>query len=1444
MSSCSFEADRLFGPAVPQCRRPFDFTLFFEDVFFILIPSCIFVVAAAVRLVALTQRQRQPRVGLGILYVFKLFAVAALVLLELATLILICVTKNEKTAVSVPAAVLTVVATVALAILSFFEHARSRRPSLLIGFYLVIISLLRAVVARTYWFIESGRPAASLTIAEIIVQLAIVALESCSKRPWFIDEGQWISAEETASFLSRSLFTWLGNLFITGYRRQLTALDLHLIDHALSASQLEGKFGQLQVDTNLGRFGLLGMVLRCLGFYAFSPVFPRLCLTGFTFAQPFLASSVIAWIGDQSASDNAGYGLIGASFLVYAGIAFSTGYYWHLSYKCVTKIRGGLLDAIFQKTLRLKQEKGVESKILTLMISDVHRIVTTLAYVHELWTAPLETAIGTWLLWRQVGPSSLTILGIALICTFTSTYIGKHIGVQQKSWLAATERRIMATKNMLSSLKAIKMMGASQRTGLAIEKLRVFEYAASKISRRLLTGSVISSYFTLTLAPVVVFGAYIGATEAANQDLDASRLFSSLILISLVATPLIRLLQIIPSFGAARGCASRLVGFLKRAETRDTRELQRDITLGPNGQAGDKSTFQHKISELDITEDHEVYGQEPIISIRTADLGWEDQPLLKGVNLEVLRGQHVVITGAVGCGKSLLLHAILGEVAPKAGSVYVGAAGIGYCSQVPWLENISARENALRYAPGDESWHKRVISACALQELLDSQMPDGTVGSNGARISGGERQRLALARAIVSRPSILLLDDVFSAIDRSTRKAIMEGLFGQTGILRDQATTVIQITHDPNTARFADRVLTIDERGQLGPFRFLDDDDEKHTNPESTPVPTDTVEKSRANPSEEEKSPQNADRKRTDPRTQMDREVYRTYFRAIGPWHIVTFFTCGIAFAFCLKFPDVWASWWSADAVAESPARSTAYWIGLYALLNTLPLLVVGLWVGHLMLYIVPTSGVGLHKTLLNSVLNATFAFIGGVDSGSLINRFNQDLMLVDMKLPLDLLNTAAELFTCIIMVVLVAVAAVYVLAVLPAVAVTLFGIQHFYLRTSKQLRQLELQSKSGLHTSFSELYTGLVSIRAHGWQTTMQHEFWEKVDGSQEPQYLLWMVQCWLRLTLNLVVAGLSVLVVGVAIAMRHSTNAGAIGVAFLNMVNLGETMTTLISSWTSLETSLGAIARINAFEKDTSLESDVTTPANISPEWPSFGQIKFDHVWASYHSDQEKPIWSLQDVSLQINAGEKIAVCGRSGSGKSTLLLSLLALIDTPRGTISLDGVDISHVRKSHLRSRFSVISQDTFVSSDIVREALDPESELPDGTIMDVLGECAILNKITAAGGLSAKLSDINMSVGESQLFGLARTILHSGSRQGGGVVLLDEATSSIDVATELKIMDLIARRLDQKTIISILHRLEASLEYDRILVMEKGQVAHFGTPAEVIRDSELFSSFRKS
>jgi ABC-type multidrug transport system fused ATPase/permease subunit len=210
-------------------------------------------------------------------------------------------------------------------------------------------------------------------------------------------------------------------------------------------------------------------------------------------------------------------------------------------------------------------------------------------------------------------------------------------------------------------------------------------------------------------------------------------------------------------------------------------------------------------------------------------------------------------------------------------------------------------------------------------------------------------------------------------------------------------------------------------------------------------------------------------------------------------------------------------------------------------------------------------------------------------------------------------------------------------------------------------------------------------------------------------------------------------------------------------------------------LETSLGAIARIQAFEEDTPREPEVEKSVDVPAEWPASVQLTFDNVWASYHPDAEKPDWSLRNATFQINAGERVAVCGRTGAGKSTLLLSLLGLIETPRGTISLDGISISRVRRSLLRSRLHVISQDAFIQGEAVREALDPQGNVLDEVINEVLRDCALLDKINTSGGLSANFDDINLLVGETQLLVLARTVLQARSKPRGGVVLLDEATS---------------------------------------------------------------------
>ncbi|QGA20124.1 hypothetical protein EYB26_007825 [Talaromyces marneffei] len=1367
--SCTFAADRAFGPAVSSCRRVFDFTLFFEELFFALLPSSLLLIGSAVRLSVLVQR---PVLGTrSLLYFLKLVAATIFAVLELLALVFISTDHGETTHISIPAAVLSFLASLAI-LWQFLKMVGKQQTS---------------TEAHT------------------------------EKR----------SKEETAGFVSRSLFIWLNLLLWTGYRRALTALDLQPIDPNLYSSRLSVRFASISALSATSSFGLPGRTLLSLGRYLLFPIFPRLCLTGFTFAQPFITTALIRYLSDSTESKNDGYGLMGASLLVYGGIAVSNSRYSHLTYKSITIIRGGLVDAVFDKVLRLREDKEMESRALTLTINDVQRISSSLTYLHELWAGLLETGLATWLLWRQVGPSCLTVLGLALVSTAISTYIGKSTGKQQQKWMAATEKRIATTRKMLSSLKAIKTTGSEQRVSSTIQTLRVREFAASKMFRALLVGSVLSSYTTLTLSPVFVFGAYIGTMLSYQQNLDPSRLFSSLILISLLATPLIRILQMLPSLGAAKGCFERLDTFLQRPERSDFRQIPPTAVCSDGVTAGaniitEKGLHQSKPS------------QDIAVSIKNADFGWTTEAYLHDVSLKVLKGDHVVITGGTGSGKSLLMKALLGEVEFMAGTVRVSSARIGYCGQSIWLENALMLDNAFRCASDSEEWRHKILDACALTELLNTSDSGETIGSGGICLSGGERQRLGLARTIAQRPDIIILDDVFSALDKKTVKHIRERLFGPNGLLRLLQVTIIETTQDQRWATMADQVFRIDKSGGLSQCErdvaVVETMSSKGDIEAGETVITNTINVRQTKPARIDSS-EEASRVK-------DRTVYRTYFGAIGLKNLSVFVLFGLAFAFCIKFPDIWAQWWSED---DQSSQKVGYWLGMYAMLQTLPLIMLCIWLGHLLLQIVPSSGVGLHLQLLKTVLNATFRFVSSTDSGDLLNRFNQDLMMIDMSLPLNLFNTIAELLTCVIQVVLVAVAAVYALAVLPALTTALYLIQHFYLRTSKQLRQHELQSKASLQTKLMETCAGLVTIRAHQWQSTFRSEFREHLDRSQEPIYLLYAVQCWLQLTLDLVVTALSVTVVGVALGIKDKTSLGAIGVAFLNLTTLGQTMTNLLTSWTSLEVSLGAIARIEEFKKHTPQETDTTSQIDVPLSWPESGEIKFEDTSSSYASAVEQSSWNIDGINLTIHPGEKVAICGRSGSGKSTLILTLLSLMENRKGTIMIDDIDISRLKPSLLRSRFHVISQDTYIHGDTVRDPFDPKGTSSNDKIWSTLEDCSLKQKIETSGGLDTPLTDISLSAGEMQLFALARTILNA-EQSPGGIVLFDEATSSIDVETETKIMRLIRERLKEKTVLSILHRLETALEYDRVLVMDQGRVIHSGTPGEVVLEADLFSALR--
>lgn len=704
-------------------------------------------------------------------------------------------------------------------------------------------------------------------------------------------------------------------------------------------------------------------------------------------------------------------------------------------------------------------------------------------------------------------------------------------------------------------------------------------------------------------------------------------------------------------------------------------------------------------------------------------------------------------------------------------------------------------------------------------------------------------------------------------------------------------------------ARLADEIYRIDESGHLSRISLDAIVDEDRVSEDGPPDSLDIVKaadpeasgsasNAAPRPRFTENSENTFEEEDEQPRVAMahkllgDGAVFKAYFKSVGWVHSTVFMAGAVSWAVSFKFSDIWIQWWTDAVDTGDNSKPLGYWLGVYAGLGVLALFVLTAWLYHQQFNIVSKSGANLHSQLSTTVFKAQFPFISQVDTGTTLNRFSQDLMLVDMQLPLDLFNTASEFFTALIQVALIASASSWpALGVVPAMLVLLYAVQHFYLRTSKQLRLHELEAKAALVTKISETGAGdgLSTIRAHGpvWVDKTRTTFDDKMDRSQEPLYLLYAVQRWLQLVLNLSVAGLVVVVLGTSVAMKSSSKSnispGAVGVAFLNAVTFGETITQFVTAWTGLETSLGAIARISLFQRQIPIEEDTAAASGsgadsvrqepLAIHGPEFGTIRFENVWATYddvvagdvdpatvqkESARPRPgqHWSLRGITLDVRAGERVAICGKTGSGKSTMHLALLRMVNIPVGSVFVNGVSHTNMSLETLRKSFYIISQDTpHLGFDTLRQWIDPHAAFSDERLVQVLRECGVLDMVmNTPGGLAASKGDFKFSMGEEQLLSVARVILDVERREGaqggenGGIVLLDEATSSVDKDTEDKMEKLIKTRLGGKTLIAINHRLEAVMDYDRALVLDNGMVVDFGTPAELVQRCELFAGLK--
>ncbi|KAK6378993.1 hypothetical protein LTS17_006696 [Exophiala oligosperma] len=1478
-------SDAHFGPAYSGLSRNFDFTLLFEDTILSIAPATIFLIAAGTRTIWLNRKPN--KVSPSFSRLMKLVLLSAFVTNQLTVLLARSTNLQVATKASIAAAALDFSAACLLFVLSLYEHSRSITPSTIIGLYLLISLSFDAVRLRTFFLLRSNiaqaQGIANLLSLSLIIKFLVLVTEAVEKRSILLEPYRDLPPETTSGIYNRTVFWWLNPLFRVGFGKTLQIGDLYDLDETLSSANVQAIFSRRWLAVNEpGHFSLLFTIARTLKWQLLISALPRLCLSAVMFAQPFLIQDTINFVrNSHTQTASVGWGLAGAYFLIYLAQAWCKAAYGHLLNRCVVQVRGGLTSLLYQKTLDLSIAVIDPSASLTLMSSDIERIVGPLQYLHDAWGGLVDLALGMYLLYRNLGSACYAPALVYLVLALGTTWVTKTISSFQRRWLAAIEVRVSFTSALLSSIRNVKLLGLSDVIKTRTQGLREREIRECKQFRLINNIQIVIQNGPSVFAPFATFLLYYLRAKASGQQLDLAVAFSVLTILRLVQGPLTLLYFVIPKLSSSLSCIDRIQQYLLSASRYDHRlfvdQLTKPIDAQHAGRSGRESIEMRSLQ----TRAGQISAE--ALVLKNCSFGWtEDAPaVVHDIDLSLPTGTVTMIIGPVGCGKSTLLKGILGETPTTQGFVHLQNQSIAFADQTSWIQNTTVRD-AIRgphrtdLSPESDSWYHEVITCCGLLEDIKLFVNgDNTViGSKGISLSGGQKQRLGIARAMYAKASLLILDDVFSSLDNHTEEWIFRRLLGPSGLLRRLRSTVILVTHAVHRLPAADLVICLDDNGRVreqggygalangnGYVRSLEAHMKQQPGPadlKETHSIAETVNTTLVLDATISIQDQSEDLP-TFARRTGEWSTYKHYFGSCGYISSLLSLTWAMVWVLAVNTPGILVKYLAGNSDGEGNNRSTLF-IWIFAATTISAAVSVALFGCQVFLDMQPRSASNLHWNLLVTVLNAPLAFFTRTDMGSIINRFSQDMTLVDNDLPFAYADTILSLAGCLMgLGILLASGSTYFIPVVPALLVALYTLQKYYLRTSRQIRLLDLEEKAPLYTWFGETSSGVATIRAFSWSEKFFDRNLELLDRSQRPFYCMYCIQRWLALVLDMMVAAMVIILMAIVVVKRHTIQPGLVGLGLLSTVDLGVNLTSVVKEWTDLETSLGAISRLKEFVKITRPEHQACEVDDVEAEWPQKGKITFSRFGASYSEDSGLV---LKGVNLQIRPGEKVGVCGRSGSGKSSLLASLFHLLEFRTGYIEIDGVDIARIPRETLRSRINVIPQEPWwVSTETVRFNMDPwtatiskthsETEIfgghghhqqssDDAAFISALRQCQIWHIIESQGGLDATMTPNFLSHGQRQLFCLARALVRRCK-----IVVLDEISAHVDVETDRLMQKLIHERFQDCTVITVAHRLNTIDTCDRIVVLSQGQVVEVGKPQELLRSQnswfkELYES----
>lgn len=992
---------------------------------------------------------------------------------------------------AIVAGVLDLMTAVWMSPLSWLEHRRSRRPPLWLCSYLLLTLLFEAVQCRTAWLLalhhDSGMKAAAVSsTVSVFFKLFLLMLESQQKpqASWVRGKEEPAGPDEQAGIFSLGLFWWLNRLLRLGSRQVLQLGDLYPLHSGLTCAARDAGSDRngrpVSKTSKPGKLSALMLIARAAGLHVFLPVLPRLALSGCTLAQSLLIRKILQYLSNerqQSSAPSTKYGLIGATFFVYLGIALSTSVFGYLHERALTQLRGYLIQNIYRHATKMPPKaEGDRIKVITLVTADVEGIYNGLRNAHELWIVPVQTAFAVWLAYREVGPASLCAVGLIVVSCLGVALLSPMVLTRQQAWMKSMQARISKTSDVLSSIKGLRMAGLSSTAIPIIQEARDEELRRGGYFRLMIALSATVSLCPAVLAPVIVFA-------AGPRLLDATTAFTTLSYLNIMTQPLGVFIQVVPIVLASLVNLQRIEEFLISPPHMDYRLLDPPRRDGRSIAAGhDKDVSESVVARA--------------VEIRDASFRWslDAGPVLRDVSLDIPKACFAVVTGPVGSGKTTLLQAIMGETAAVDGTVAVSTHRIAYCSQVPYLPRETIRTNIIGDRDFARDRYEQVLAATSLvTDLRQLPLGDETkLDGRGDVLSGGQKHRVALARALYQPADLVIADDVLSGLDKETESIVFQRVFGPRGLLRRRGATVIMCTNSASHAEMAEMqvALEVDDTGSkvsvvhhhrqqqdvLGPV-VVDEDTPGGSRLCETISPEATSsygrsEKDLAADSGDEKpaaktrvvpllSPATPeDIKPKQKQTSSDSSIWFHYFSRIGLPYFFLFVASALAFGVTTTYPTVWLEEWTRDNSKPSPAHSFGWYMGVYAALGVCCLLFSFIMGIVILVGFVRNSGAALHKQTIRTAMSATMSYLNQTSSGTLIAHFSQDLSIIDGMLAGSLINLTSAVVITLGQAALLIVSSAWLALSFPGLAGVLYFVRTMYFPTALRLRVLDLEAK------------------------------------------------------------------------------------------------------------------------------------------------------------------------------------------------------------------------------------------------------------------------------------------------------------------------------------------------------------------------------------------------